>query len=250
MFSGWTDRRAVAPIVAELAGTFLFFFVGMGAVAALDRATGLSSLASGGIDPAAGLIVVALAHGVVLAVLVSALGAISGGHFNPAVSFAVWLSGNLPWRRAASYVVAQLIGGLLAGLALRLIFTADISPGLGTPALGSGIDVLGGIVVETVLTVVLLVAVFGTAVDPRAPKIGGLAIGLAVAADILMGGPLTGAAMNPARWFGPAAVTGMWDNWYVWIIGPLLGGGIVALAYRYLFADEASLTRTPAEPLA
>jgi glycerol uptake facilitator-like aquaporin len=101
-----------------------------------------------------------------------------------------------------------------------------------------------------VLTVVLLVAVFGAAVDPRAPKIGGLAIGLAVAADILMGGPLTGAAMNPARWFGPAAVTGMWDNWYVWIIGPLLGGGIVALAYRYLFADEASLTRTPAEPLA
>jgi aquaporin Z len=250
MFSGWTDRRAVAPIVAELAGTFLFFFVGMGAVATLDRATGLSSLASGGIDPAAGLIVVALAHGVVLAVLVSALGAISGAHFNPAVTFAVWLSGNVPWRRAASYVVAQLIGGLLAALALRMIFTAGVSPSLGTPALGAGVDVLGGIVVETVLTVVLLTAVFGTAVDPRAPKLGGLAIGLAVAADILMGGPLTGAAMNPARWFGPAAVTGVWDNWYVWIIGPLLGGGIVALAYRYLFAEEASLARTPAEPLA
>lgn len=250
MFSGWTDRRAVAPIVAELAGTFLFFFVGMGAVATLDRATGLSSLASGGIDPAAGLIVVALAHGVVLAVMVSALGAISGAHFNPAVTFAVALSGNMPWRRAASYVVAQLIGGLLAALALRMIFTAAVSPSLGTPALGSGIDVLGGIVVETVLTVILLIAVFGTAIDPRAPKLGGLAIGLAVAADILMGGPLTGAAMNPARWFGPAAATGMWDNWYVWIIGPLLGAAIVALAYRFLFAEEASLNRTPAEPTA
>jgi aquaporin Z len=250
MFSGWTDRRAVAPIVAELAGTFLFIFVGMGAVASLDRATGLSSLASGGIDPAAGLIVVALAHGVVLAVMVSALGAISGAHFNPAVTFAVWLSGNLPWRRAAAYVVAQLIGGLLAGLVLRSIFPVNVSAGLGTPALGSGIDVLGGILVEAVLTVVLLAAVFGTAIDPRAPKLGGLAIGLAVAADILMGGPLTGAAMNPARWFGPAAVTGMGDNGLVWIIGPLLGAAVVALAYRFLFAEEASLARTPAEPTA
>ena len=234
MFSGWTDRRAVAPVVAELAGTFLFFFVGMGAVASLDRAA-----ASGGVlDGAAGLIVVALAHGIVLAVLVSALGVISGAHFNPAVTFGVWLAGKLAWRRAAAYVVAQLIGALLAALALRVIFSAAVSPSLGTPALGTGIDPLAGILVETVLTVILLTAVFGTAIDPRAPKIGGLAIGFAVAADILMGGPLTGAAMNPARWFGPAAATGIWDNWYVWIIGPLLGAAIVALAYRYLFAPS------------
>ncbi len=246
MFSGWTDRRAVAPLVAELVGTFLFFFVGMGAVASLDRA----AAGGGALDGAAGLIVVALAHGVVLAVLVSALGAVSGGHFNPAVTFGVWLAGKLVWHRAAAYVVAQLIGALLAALALRVIFSAAVSPSLGTPALGTGIDPVGGILVETVLTVILLTAVFGTAIDPRAPKIGGLAIGFAVAADILMGGPLTGAAMNPARWFGPAAATGMWDNWYVWIIGPLLGAAIVALAYRYLFAEEASLARTPAEPMA
>lgn len=246
MFSGWTDRRAAGPIVAELAGTFLFFFVGMGAVATLDRWAGLGT----GLDGAAGLIVVALAHGVVLAVLVSALGAISGAHFNPAVTFGVWLAGKLVGRRAAAYVVAQLIGALLAGIALRVIFSAAVSPGLGTPALGADISPMAGILVETVLTVILLTAVFGTAIDPRAPKIGGLAIGFAVAADILMGGPLTGAAMNPARWFGPAAVTGMWDNSYVWIIGPLLGAAIVALAYRYLFADEASLARTPAEPMA
>jgi aquaporin Z len=238
MFSGWTDRRAVAPIVAELAGTFLFFFVGIGAVATLDRFAGLSSLASGGIDPSAGLIVVALAHGIVLAVLVSALMAISGAHFNPAVTFGVWLAGKMAWRRAAAYVIAQLIGGLLAAWSLRLVFSATVSPTLGTPALGSGVDAVGGIVVETVLTVILLTAVFGTAIDARAPRIGGLAIGLAVAADVLMGGPLTGAAMNPARWFGPAAVTGLWDNWYVWIVGPLLGAAIVALAWRYLFAPQ------------
>ncbi len=135
-------------------------------------------------------------------------------------------------RRALAYVIAQLIGAILAGLAVRAVIPASISPGLGTPALGSGIEPLGGIIVETVLTVILLIAVFGTAVDPRGPKIGGLAIGFAVGADILMGGPLTGAAMNPARWFGPAAVTGAWDTSYVWIIGPLLGAAIVALAYR------------------
>ncbi|MEA2676522.1 MAG: aquaporin [Chloroflexota bacterium] len=236
MLSGWTDRRAVLPIVAELAGTFLFFFVGIGSVASLDRLGGLATLASGGIDPAAGLLVVALAHGVVLAVLVSALGVISGAHFNPAVTFAFWLSGNMAWRRASAYVIAQLIGGLLAALAVRYVLPAALSPTLGTPALGSGVDAVGGIIVETVLTVILLTAVFGTAVDARGPKLGGLAIGLAVGADILMGGPLTGAAMNPARWFGPAAVTEMWDNWYVWIVGPLLGAAIVALAYRYLFA--------------
>lgn len=250
MFSGWTDRHAVAPVIAELAGTFLFFFVGMGAVASLDRLGGLSSLASGGMDPAAGLVVVALAHGVVLAVLVSSLGAISGAHFNPAVTFGVWLTGAIAWRRAAAYVIAQLIGALLAAIALRFIFSATVSPTLGLPALGSGIDPVGGIVVEVVLTVILLTAVFGTAIDPRAPKLGGLAIGFAVGADILMGGPLTGAAMNPARWFGPAAATGIWDNWFVWIAGPLLGAAIVALAYRYLFAPEASLARTPAEPTA
>jgi aquaporin Z len=224
MFSGWTDRRAVAPIVAELAGTFLFFFVGIGAAVGLGSA----------VDPAAGLVVVALAHGLVLAVLVSALGFISGGHFNPAVTFGIWLAGKIHWRRAASYIVAQLIGGLLAAVAVRELLSASGST-LGTPALGN-ITPLGGLFVEIILTVILLTVVFGTAVDARGPKLGGLAIGLAVAADILMGGPLTGAAMNPARWFGPAAATGMMDNWFVWVAGPLLGAAIVALAYRYLFA--------------
>jgi glycerol uptake facilitator-like aquaporin len=88
--------------------------------------------------------------------------------------------------------------------------------------------------------VVLVLAVFGTAVDERAPRIGGLAIGLAVAADILFGGPLTGAAMNPARWFGPAVAAGFLDDWYVWWIGPLAGGGVAALLYRFVFAQPAS----------
>jgi aquaporin Z len=231
-------------VIAEIAGTFLFFFVGIGAVGSLERAVG----GGGTADAGAGLIVVALAHGLVLAVLVSALGAVSGAHFNPAVTFGVWIAGQIPGRRAMSYIVAQLIGGLLAAWAVVWIFPGALPSTLGTPALGPGIDPLMGIFIEIVLTVILLTAVFGTAIDPRGPKVGGLAIGLAVAADILMGGPLTGAAMNPARWFGPAAVTGAWDNSYVWIAGPLIGAALAALAYRYLFLPEADLDRTPAEP--
>ena len=237
-------RNPWNAVIAEIAGTFLFFFVGIGAVASLERAVAGGASA----DAGAVLIVVALAHGLVLAVLVSALGAVSGAHFNPAVTFGVWIAGQIPGRRALSYVVAQLIGGLAAAWAVRWIFPSALSPTLGTPALGAGIDPLMGIFIEIVLTVILLSAVFGTAIERRGPKVGGLAIGLAVAADILMGGPLTGAAMNPARWFGPAAVTGAWDNSYVWIIGPLIGAALAALAYRYLFLPEADLDRTPAEP--
>jgi glycerol uptake facilitator-like aquaporin len=101
------------------------------------------------------------------------------------------------------------------------------------------VGIVPGIVIEAILRMVLLVAVFGTAIDPRGPKIGGLAIGLAVAADILMGGPLTGAAMNPARWFGPAVASGSFADWYVWRIGPLLGAAVVALVYRYALEERA-----------
>ena len=200
--------RLSSVLVAEAVGTFLFFFIGAGSVVLNDHA------GAGG----PGLVGIALAHGLALAVLVSALGAVSGGHFNPAVTASVWLAGRISSLRAGAYVVVQLIGAVAAGLALRAVFPeASWAPSsIGTPALGDGISPLAGIAIETVLTVMLLLAVFGTAVDPRAPRIGGLAIGLAVAADILVGGPLTGAAMNPARWFGPAVASGAFDNWYVW----------------------------------
>jgi MIP family channel proteins len=234
------DRRLTGPLLAECLGTFLFFVVGAGSIV-VQAYPG----ASGG----SGLVGVALAHGLILAVLVSALGAVSGGHFNPAVTFGVWVAGRIENVRAAAYVAAQLVGALAAGLFLRLLFDPALdTTRLGTPALGTDVSPLAGIVIEAVLTMVLLTAVFGTAVDPRAPKIGGLAIGLAVAADILMGGPLTGAAMNPARWFGPAIVSATLENWYVWWVGPLIGAGIVALLYRNVFLLEADLARTPASP--
>jgi glycerol uptake facilitator-like aquaporin len=144
-----------------------------------------------------------------------------------------------------------LIGAILAAWLAWAVIPSDVfRESVGIPRLFNGVTPIAGMVIEAVLTVVLLMAVFGTAVDPRAPKVGGLAIGLAVAGDILMGGALTGAAMNPARWFGPAAVTWNWDNSYVWIVGPLVGAGIAALLYRYFFLPEADPLRTPAEPTA
>ncbi len=226
-------------LVAEALGTFLFFFVGAGAVV-------LTATEGGG----GGLVGVALAHGLALAVLVSALGPVSGGHFNPAVTFAIWITGRIDPARAGMYVAAQLIGAVAAGLALRTVFDeAAWQPVvLGTPALGAGTDAIAGILIEAILTLVLVVTVFGTAIDPRAPKIGGLAIGLAVAADIFMGGPLTGAAMNPARWFGPAVASGTFADWYVWWIGPLLGAAAAALIYRYALEDRGDPSVTPANP--
>jgi aquaporin TIP len=230
-------QRISAPLVAEMVGTFLFFFVAVGSVVLNDYLT-----INGGSGP--GLLGVALAHGFVLAVLVSAFGAISGGHFNPAVTLAVWMIGRIPGSTAIRYLGAQLVGAAVAGFALRSVFPTEawLPSSIGTPALGPGISPATGIVIEALLTALLVFVVLGTAVDPRAPRIGGLAIGLAIAADILMGGPLTGAAMNPARWFGPAIASGALDNWYVWWIGPGIGAAAAALVYRGVLAE-------PAEPV-
>lgn len=224
------DRTLRPALVAEAIGTFIFFTVGAGAVVVTTYAAG------GG-----GLVGVALAHGLTLAVLVSAFGAISGGHFNPAQTVALYVAGKIPAARAGWYIVAQLAGALAAGLLLRAIFTPAVwePTHLGTPTLGPDISQPVGIVIEAVATLLLLFAVFGTAVDPRGPKIGGLAIGLAITADILFAGPLTGAAMNPARWFGPAIVSGFSSDWYVWIAGPLAGAVVAGLLWRYVFAEKA-----------
>ncbi len=223
--------RTAAAFVAEAFGTFLFFFVGAGAVVLGDYLA-----ANGGTGP--GLLGVALAHGLALAVLASALGAVSGGHFNPAVTLGIWIMGRITPVGAALYVVAQLVGGLAAGLALKAIFADSWqASNIGTPALGPGISPLLGIVVEAVLTALLLLVVIGTTVDSRGPKLGGLAVGLAVTADILVGGPLTGAAMNPARWFGPAVAAGAYADWYVWLIGPAIGAAVAALVYRTALAE-------------
>jgi MIP family channel proteins len=238
------DRRSWSALTAEAVGTFLFFFVGAGSVVLIDF------MANNKMSGSGGLLGVAIAHGLVLGVLVSCLGAVSGGHFNPAVTFGVWIAGRISTVMGVSYVIAQLIAAVVAGLALRAIFpeSAWQPSNIGTPALGPGVTPAIGIAMEAVMTVLLLLTVLGTAIDPRAPKIGGLAIGFAIAADIMVGGPVTGAAMNVARWFGPAVASGHFDNWYVWVIGPLLGAAVAAALYRGVLAEEAVMARTPGSP--
>ena len=217
-------------LLAEIAGTFMFFVIGAGAIVTAGIADA----------PGTGLVHVALAHGLALAIAVSVFGAISGGHFNPAVTFGLAVAKKHPWPRVPTYWAAQLIGALLAGLVLRIFFepylAAATATHLGTPAVATSVGAGLAIVIEAVLTLFLMWTVFGTAVSPDAPKIAGFGIGLIVTADILIGGPLTGAAMNPARWFGPAVVSGYLDNWYVYWIGPLIGAGLAGLSYTYVFS--------------
>lgn len=226
-------------LFAEAAGTFWFFVIGAGAIVA-------DAVMGGRI----GIVGIALAHGLALAVAVSSFCAISGGHFNPAVTFGLWVARKHPTDRTITYWAAQAVGALLAGVVLRVVFdhapAAADATHLGTPVVAGGVSVVTAILVELVLTVFLLWAVFGTAVSPNAPRIAGFGIGLTVAADILIGGPLTGAAMNPARWLGPAVVAGFFDNWYVYFLGPLAGGAIAGLSYRYLFPSEAGRGPTAA----
>jgi glycerol uptake facilitator-like aquaporin len=135
--------------------------------------------------------------------------------------------------------VAQFLGATIAALILRWIYPDAIvdSTNLGTPALNEQIGVAPGFVLEVVMTFFLVWVVFATAADPRGTfkSIAGFAIGLTIGADILMGGPLTGAAMNPARAFGPQLVSGEWADAWLWYVAPLLGGGLAALAYELLY---------------
>jgi MIP family channel proteins len=216
----WLLRSAIA----EFIGTFALIFIGAGSIVAAGIAG-----ASGG------LVGVALAHGLTIAVMVSALGHVSGGHFNPAVSFAFLVTGRLSPAICLVYWIAQLLGGMAGSLALLGTFPADAitAAGAGVPVL-NGVGVGAGIAIEALLTFFLVTAVFGTAVDPRGPKVGGFGIGLTIALDILAGGPLTGASMNPARTFGPALAFNVWNDHLVYWIGPLVGGALAALIYHHV----------------
>lgn len=231
-------ERYLKPAIAELVGTFAFFFIGAGAIVANQYSHG-----------AVGLIGIALAHGLVLSIMVSVFGATSGGHFNPAVTIGFWVTRRIETLLAVIYILAQLVGGVLAGLALRAVFPTAVwqAAHLGTPNLAPGVSFGTGVLLEAILTFFLVLAVFGTAVDARAPKIAGFGIGLTVMVDILVGGPLTGASMNPARTFGPALAGGYWDNDLVYWIGPIIGGALAALLYEYLIIRPIGQPAAPTE---
>ena len=218
-------RRAVA----ELLGTFGLVFFGAGAVV---------TSGTGGF----GLLGVALVHAIVLSVMVSSTMAISGGHLNPAVTLGFLATRRIDGRSAALYIVAQLIGAALAGLALKALLPGPMLRATiaGTPQLAGTITVPLAIGLEALLTFFLVSAVFGTAVNPEAPKIGGFGIGLTLFFDIMVGGTFTGAAMNPARAFGPALTSGVWVGHAVYWIGPIIGGVLAALLWDKVILAKRS----------
>jgi MIP family channel proteins len=218
--------------LAEFVGTFTLIFIGIGAIANATPNAGL------------GLLGIALAHGLAIAVMVSATGAISGGQLNPAVTFGLFVGGQMDAKKTMSFWISQLAGAwaaaLLCGALLGISKVAGGTPDIGLTATGTAVVTTAqAIIIEAVLTFFLVFVVYGSAVDARAPKIGGLAIGLTVALDIMFGGPLTGAAMNPARTFGPALASGHWNNHIVYWVGPLIGGALAGLIYgRFLIRES------------
>ena len=188
------------------------------------------------------MIIAALGNGVGLGVAVSATLTVSGGVLNPAVALGLLAAGKLPPKAVVPYIVAELVGATAAGVALVAAFPSAFGKAVnwGAPSLNSIVSSWQGIGIEALLTFFLMFAIYGTAVDARHPNIGGLGIGLAVVADVLVGGNLTGAAMNPARAFGPMLATGFYPGyWYVYLIGPVIGAVVAALAYRYLIEEPA-----------
>jgi aquaporin Z len=210
--------------VAEFVGTFTLIFVGAGSIIA-TQGTNLTA--------------VGLAHGLAIGVMASAVGHISGGHFNPAVTFGFWVTRRIEAHLAAAYWFFQLTGALIAAFLLDWLLPNQQvdAVNLGAPVLGNGIGAGAGVVIEGILTFFLVWVIFATAADPRGAfaTISGLAIGLTITLDIYIGGPYTGAAMNPARAFGPDLVQNVWSDAWVWWVGPLVGGALAALAYDRLY---------------
>ena len=211
-------------LLAEFIGTFGLCFVGIGAAAS-----------------GSGLLGVALAHGLAIACLGTAIGGVSGGHFNPAVSIAFLATGRQKAADTATYIIAQVLGAVLAVICLKVIVAdALLGAGYGIPAPAIGVSTGGAILAEAIMTMFLAVTIWGTAVDSRAPKLGALLIGLSITMSILFGGPFTGAALNPARYLGPAIVSNNLSHVAIYLIGPIVGAVLGAMAYQFMAAKQSS----------
>ena len=214
--------------LAEFLGAFGLIFIGAGAVL-------VNSLTGG----AVGLVGIALAHGLVLMTLIYGMAHISGAHFNPAVTIAMLVNKRIQLKEAVGYIISQLIGAGVAGFLLLFLYpTATGAQLYGFPS--DPVPALAfGVMLEAVLTFFLVLTIYGTAVNKKAPVgVFGLAIGSVLVYDILMGGTQTGAAMNPARAFGPALASGIWGPQLVYWVGPIIGALVASFVYEYLMKEK------------
>ena len=231
ILDGW-----LKPLIAEMIGPFALVLIGAGSIM-----MGYTQ----GFGDAGNLTLVALAHGLAIGLMIAGAGHISGGHFNPAVTIGMFLGGRIGALKSVAYIAAQLLGAVLAAMALKIIFDDQISDAtnLGLPAINYATDqdgvVIGrqnGFAIEMIMTFFLFFVICGVAVDKRGSSaIAPLAIGLTITMDILFAGPLTGAAMNPARYFGPAVVQGEWKDWWLYFAAPITGALLASIVQNFIF---------------
>ncbi|MDE1860712.1 MAG: aquaporin [Candidatus Micrarchaeota archaeon] len=219
-------------LLVEALGAFILVLIGVGSIISA------SQLASG--NGVVQLIGIAMAHGLALALAVTIAMGISGGHINPAVTIAFTIARRIKPGEALAYILAQLAGATTAALFLTLLVPSAFgaAAGWGVPVPAQSVGVMQAIGVEAVITFLLMLAVYATAVDPRAPRMAGFGIGIMLAIDILAFGPLTGAAANPARALGPEIAAANFSYWYVYWIGPVLGAIVAALLYENLILSD------------
>ena len=215
-------------LLAEFIGTFVLIFAGTGAVM-VDKITNGAVTHLG----------ISIVFGAIVTALIYSLGHISGAHFNPAVTLAFWSSGFLRSSLVLPYVVAQVLGAIAASALLRLSLGAVGNLGATLPRDGNWLQSL---ILETVLTFILMLVIFGSGLDRRA-HIGfaGIAIGLTVALEAACMGPITGASMNPARSLAPALVGGIWQHQWLYWVAPILGAQLAVVVYRHLSNNFSDL---------
>jgi glycerol uptake facilitator protein len=231
----------VRRLLAEVVGTALLVLFGAGSVVA-------ALTAGRGQLPYAGLGFVSLAFGLVIAVVIYAFGPVSGAHLNPSVTLSLAITRRFPWAEVGPYILAQLVGAFVGALLIVAAFgRSAVDLGVGSTSLAPGVSYWQGIVAEVIGTFLLMFAVMALAVDARAPLgWAGLMIGLAIATAILLIGPVTGGALNPARAFGPYLVltvfggTVSWSQYPVFVIGPIIGAVCAALLYDFIAETRAA----------
>jgi MIP family channel proteins len=222
-------------LFAEFIGTFTLIFIGVGSICADQylRASG---------QPGVTLLAIAAAHGLAFAIMVTAVGHISGGHLNPAVTIGFWVTKRLSTLQALLYWIAQLLGASVAAYLLVAIIPDSVwrPVGLGTPDLAADFTRMHGMALEAATTFLLVFVVFATAVDAKGAfnKVAGFASGLTVTMGMLFAAPFTGGALNPARAFGPALASHHWTNHGVYWVGPLFGGVLAGVIYDRLFLRD------------
>lgn len=220
------NRVLLQQAVAEFIGPFALVFLGAGAI-----------IMTGGSD----LVAIGLAHGLAIGLMIAAAGHISGGAYNPAVTIGLAIAGKLSMRQTVVYIVAQMAGAVAAALLLVSIFPASLRNAveLGVPQVGSDFTVGAALLAELVGTFFLMYVILGAAVDQRSDKsIAALAIGLTITIDIFAISAVSGAAVNPARQFGPALVQNFWADAWIWYVGPIAGAVLAAVLYTWVLLDK------------